>query len=192
MRQRTMPRVASISYSGALNERSTNGRKRTHTKRSRSVYLTRMIPSVQRLRKRQYVRARRSRCIGVQISSIAEAGSEISAAWIDVTAPVAGSIRVRTAGSRMTARPMRLERFSRRRAPVNSAAAAASTAAAIPATTTARNLPGERFSDGVVEPEGRVVEPGRRRRVDDHLRAQAVDQRPREPGAHRRDQAHPV
>jgi hypothetical protein len=49
------------------------------------------------------VRARRSRCIGVQISSTASVGSEISAAWIDVTAPVAGAMRVCSSGSRMTA-----------------------------------------------------------------------------------------
>ena len=53
MRQRTIPWEASISYSGAAKVSSRSGGATSTTKRSRSVYRTRIRPSVTRVRKRQ-------------------------------------------------------------------------------------------------------------------------------------------
>ena len=52
------------------------------------MYSTRISPSVQRLRKRQYVRARRSRCFGVQIAVSAALGMRMSADCTERHAPV--------------------------------------------------------------------------------------------------------
>ena len=66
-----------------------------------SVYSTRISPSVTRERYFQYVRASRSRCVGVQISTRSPSGIVMSAAWIDRTAPEA-SIVVCCSGSAIT------------------------------------------------------------------------------------------
>jgi hypothetical protein len=61
-----------------------------------------MRPSVTRERYFQYVRARRSRCIGVHSASSSAAGISTSAAWIERTAPLA-SMTVCRSGSAITA-----------------------------------------------------------------------------------------
>ena len=94
MRQRTSPRVASISYSGGSKVSRRSGSATSTTARPRSLYFTRISPSVTRVRKRQYVRARRSRCVGVQISSSASRSISTSARCTERTASVSGSIDV--------------------------------------------------------------------------------------------------
>src|SRR4051794_25761707 len=106
MRQRTMPRSAPSSYSGAPKRSSTKGGLSRTTRRSVRVYSTRIRPSVTRERNFQYVRARRSRCSGSQIASSSAAGISTSAAWIERTAPLA-SMTVCSSGSAITASAIR-------------------------------------------------------------------------------------
>src|SRR5215207_2179119 len=72
------------------------------TARSVLEYSTRIRPSVTRERYFQYVRARRSRCIGDQIASSSAAGIVRSAAWTEWTAPCSSN-DVCLSGSRITA-----------------------------------------------------------------------------------------
>jgi hypothetical protein len=107
MRQRTIPRSPLMSYSGARKRSSTNGRRSSTTRRSLSAYSTRISPRVTRERYFQYVRARRSRCIGVQISSNCPSGIVTFAAWIERTPPRA-SMTVWSSGSLMIASAARV------------------------------------------------------------------------------------
>jgi hypothetical protein len=99
--QRTTPRSGLNSYSGAPKRSSTIGRARRTTARSLGVYSTRISPSVTRERYFQYVRARRSRCIGDQTASSCARGMSTFAAWIERTAPER-SIVVCRSGSAIT------------------------------------------------------------------------------------------
>src|SRR4051794_7207556 len=186
MRQRTTPRLVSISYSGAWKLSSTKGRKSTQTKRSRSVYLTRMIPSVTRVRKRQYVRASRSRFSGTQSLLSSSEGRTTSAPWIERTALLSSTV-VSSTRFWMRAIARRVRRALRKA----SAASARRTA-----TTAGRRMSARRLSQcglhGVVEPARGVVEAGRRRLPDHHLRREAGDQRAGEARVDRRDERDPV
>src|SRR5262245_38740181 len=93
-----------------------------------------MRPRVARERKRQYVRARRSRYWGDHACSSACAGRNSSAAWTERTAPVDSSRVVEFSGSTITARPTRGLPPRRRRAmdeARTSATSAAATAAIV-------------------------------------------------------------
>src|SRR4051794_3428335 len=134
MRQRTMPRCSSIWYSGAWKASSTKGRNSRQTNRSRSVYFTRISPRLTRVRKRQYVRASRSRSRGDQIASSASAGRVRSAACTERTAPSA-PIEVCSSGVSIrawaTGRPL-----ARRRATSSSAPRARTATTTMAATVT--------------------------------------------------------
>ena len=164
IRQRTIPRPSLISYSGARKRSSTNGRRRSTTRRSVSVYSTRIRPSDTRERNFQYVRARRSRYIGVHSASSSPAGIVTFAAWIERTLPPRVHRRVLSSRSLMTASP-------------GVAVAQLHSSAARTASS---------------KPSGRSLIPGGGGSVDDHLAAEAVDERPDEARLDGRDERDPV
>src|SRR6266545_8100693 len=98
----------------------------------------RMRPSVARVRKRQYVRARRSRYSGDHIASIRSAGSTTSADCTERTAPVSRSISVASS----TSRTMRSHSGSAWTNTLRRPTTAATTSAATAATMAAAGTPG--------------------------------------------------